>query len=553
MRKTTLLLMLSACGFISAAAQTATKMEAESATYENCKLIEDGKYSDGKALELTEGNAKITFTYTAAESGKYTITVGYDGLYGDKVVNLSVNGNAATFNTTEKGPGEAVVGPYLMNQGDNTIEITPNWTWFRIDYITVASSESAVQFDIAQTPVDANASDAAKTIYAFLYDNFGKKTISGIMTGDMETANGDVTKHADVQAVYLASGKYPALVGFDFMNATGLNEADAWFKDYTDKCIALAKDLYSRGGLPAFTWHWRDPSRKTGEFYVTVDGKPACTVKISDAMNADGSWNTTSELYQNIVKDIHTVADYFLELQGAGMACIFRPLHEASGGWFWWGTDGGANYAKLYQLIVDEMTSVKGVHNVIWVWNPCTVDDAGWNPGEAYYDVVAIDIYNNAFDYSSNYVAFDKLKNLTAGKKIITLSENGPIPDIDKEFAEEAVWSWWMPWYQTWGGNFVDKTSHRQDQPGRVDQMYERRSCHHPRRPLGRLAHRHPIPLNVQWSSQRHTLSGRMVSGQWSHLRPPRPSPCKESRQGSLHPERQKATGRIGSISKQQE
>ena len=459
MRKTTLLLMLAACGFISAAAQTATKMEAESATYENCKLIEDGKYSDGKALELTEGNAKITFTYTAVESGKYTITVGYDGLYGDKVVNLSVNGNAATFNTTEKGPGEAVVGPYLMNQGDNTIEITPNWTWFRIDYITIANSESTVQFDIAPTPADANASDAAKTVYTFLYDNFGKKTISGIMTGDMDKANGDVTQHPDVQAVYLASGKYPALVGFDFMNATGLNEADAWFKDYTDKCIALAKDLYSRGGLPAFTWHWRDPSRKTGEFYSGNQVETPCTVKISDAMNADGSWNTSSELYQNIVKDIHTVADYFLDLQNEGMACIFRPLHEASGGWFWWGTDGGTNYAKLYQLIVDEMTSVKGVHNVIWVWNPCTVDDADWNPSEAYYDVVAIDIYNNAFDYSSNYVAFDKLKNLTAGKKIITLSENGPIPDIDKEFAEEAVWSWWMPWYQTWNGNFVDKTS----------------------------------------------------------------------------------------------
>ena len=102
MRKTTLLLMLSVCGFISAAAETATKMEAESATYENCKLIEDGKYSEGKALELTESNAKITFTYAAAESGKYTITVGYDGLYGDKVVNLTVNGNAATFHTPEK-------------------------------------------------------------------------------------------------------------------------------------------------------------------------------------------------------------------------------------------------------------------------------------------------------------------------------------------------------------------------------------------------------------------------------------------------------------------
>ena len=78
-----------------------------------------------------------------------------------------------------------------------------------------------MEFDIADHPVDTQASDAAKTLYTFLYENFGKKTISGIMTGDMSSANGDVTQHADVQAVYKASGKYPALIGFDFMNATG--------------------------------------------------------------------------------------------------------------------------------------------------------------------------------------------------------------------------------------------------------------------------------------------------------------------------------------------
>ena len=40
-----------------------TKIEAESAAYVNCKLITDSKYSGGKALELTESNAKITFTH----------------------------------------------------------------------------------------------------------------------------------------------------------------------------------------------------------------------------------------------------------------------------------------------------------------------------------------------------------------------------------------------------------------------------------------------------------------------------------------------------------
>ena len=104
------------------------------------------------------------------------------------------------------------------------------------------------------------------------------------------------------------------------------------------------------------------------------------------------------------------------------------------------------------------MVNVKGVHNVIWVWN-AGVDDADWNPGDDYYDIVSADIYNAAFDYSSSYSTFDKLKSLTGGKKIIALSENGPIPDIEKEIEEEAVWSWWMPWYNTWDGKYVDQTS----------------------------------------------------------------------------------------------
>ena len=141
------------------------------------------------------------------------------------------------------------------------------------------------------------------------------------------------------------------------------------------------------------------------------------------------------------------------------MACIFRPLHEASGGWFWWGRDkDAAAFIKLYRLVFDEMVNVKGVHNLIWVWNAGENDD-DWNPGETYYDIVSADIYNQPGDYSSNYATFDKLKSLTGGKKIIALSENGPIPDIDKEIEDEAVWSWWMPWYQTWDGKYVNQTS----------------------------------------------------------------------------------------------
>ena len=458
MKRYLIFLFLSVCGIVSAYAQNDVKLEAESAAYTNCKLVEDSKYSGGKALELTESNAKITFTYTASEAGKYAVYVCYDGLYGAKVVNVEVNGGATSVQGANKLE-ELSAGNFIMTKGDNTIVITPSWTWFRIDYIRIEKGGSTVQFDIASAPVDADASECAKTIYTFLRDNFGKKTISGIMTGDMTSANGDVTQHDDVKAVYLASGKYPALIGFDFMNATGKYESESWYKEYTASCIALAEDTYKRGGLPAFTWHWRDPSRKSGDFYCEKEGKVLCDTRITDAMNADGSWNTASSLYANIIKDIDTVSDHFLALQNKGIACIFRPLHEASGAWFWWGASGAVPYVKLYQLIFDEMVKVKGVHNVIWVWNPNAVGDSDWNPGESYYDVISIDIYNDDNDHSSNYAAFDKLKTLSGGKKIIALSENGPIPDIDKEFEEEAVWSWWMPWYQTWEGKFVNKTS----------------------------------------------------------------------------------------------
>lgn len=435
-------------------AQTVTKLEAEDADYTQCKVIEDNSYSGGKALEMTEQNAKITFAYQAVEKGKYTVYVGYDGCYGNKVVNLSVNSSSGTFQT--EGKGETAAGTFLMNQGNNTIIITPNWTWFRIDYIRIEAGNSSLAFSISPSPVDPLATDAARQMYTFLYDNFGRKTISGIMTGDMASANGNITQHDDVKAVYQASGKYPALVGFDFMNSTGLHENESWYKEYDSNVMELAKDTYRRGGLPAFTWHWRDPSRSTGDFYTEK-----CSMKISDALNADGTWNTSSALYTNILKDIDAIADRFLQLQDNGMACIFRPLHEASGGWFWWGREGAAPFLKLYHLIFDEMVNVKGVHNVIWVWNAGEYD-TDWNPGDEYYDVVSADIYNADYDYSSNYVTFDKLMALTKGKKIIALSENGPIPDIEKEIDEEAVWSWWMPWYQTWGGKFVDKTSHEQ-------------------------------------------------------------------------------------------
>ena len=318
------------------------------------------------------------------------------------------------------------------------------------------------QADVSYTPVNANATEGAQKLYNFLATNYGVKTVSGMMTGDVSSST--LKELPDVTEFYKKTGKYPALVGFDFLFATGVKASDDWYQSYTQMALEAAKDLWNQGGIPAFTWHWKDPSDQIDAFYTKSGNAneytefdftqgftdPSCTVNCT--------WNTSSETYQQLVNDIDEIADMFLGLQEAGVAAIFRPLHEASGKWFWWGSKGGAAFQALYNLVYDEMVTVKGVNNLVWVWNPEYSNDIGWNPGASKYDIISLDIYE-AWDYSTKYTkAYSELLTNFGSDKILAVSENGSIPDISVMKSNNIAWSWWMPWYQTWDGNFLDQT-----------------------------------------------------------------------------------------------
>ena len=325
--------------------------------------------------------------------------------------------------------------------------------------LAAAVSASAA---VSATPVTEGATEGAQKLYNFLAMNYGVKTVSGVMTGDVSSAT--VKELPDVISFQEHTGKLPALVGFDFLFATGVKASDNWYKSYTQMALDAAKDLWSQGGIPAFTWHWKDPSDQIDAFYTKSGNDkeytefdftkgfadPACT--------ANCTWNKESETYKQLVSDIDEIADMFLGLQEAGVAAIFRPLHEASGKWFWWGTKGGAAFQALYNLVYDEMVGVKGVKNLVWVWNPEYTSDKDWNPGATKYDVISLDIYE-AWDYTTKYTkAYTELTTNYGTDKILAVSENGSIPDMSAMKAGNTVWSWWMPWYQTWDGKFLDQT-----------------------------------------------------------------------------------------------
>lgn len=322
--------------------------------------------------------------------------------------------------------------------------------------LAAAASQAAVSF----APVTEGATGGAQKLYNFLATNYGVKTVSGMMTGDVGSGT-DIKAQVDVDTMHQKTGKYPALVGFDFLFATGKEASSSWYQSYTNTALTLAKDLWSQGGIPAFTWHWKDPSDSVDAFYTkSGNATTYTTFDYTKGFKAGTTtWDTTSTTYKQLVSSIDLIAAKFLSLQKDSVAAIFRPLHEASGGWFWWGTHGGAAFQALYTLIHDRMVNVDGVKNLVWVWNPEYATDVAWNPGSTKYDVISMDIYE-AYDYTTKFVSGYQALTTNYGteNKIFAVTENGPIPDASTMHKNGTVWSWWMPWYQSWSGKFLDQT-----------------------------------------------------------------------------------------------
>lgn len=434
---------------------------------QNPVIASDASASGGKYVKMNGGSISLVVNVT--ETDNYAVKIHYKNNYGGSKENILAVGNntigSIVFPETPANTFEDAESVARLIEGENTVSINNSWGWIDVDYIEV-SEYVAEAFNISATPITEGATDEAKKLYTFLVNNFQKKTISGVMTGDVSIGTA-LKSQTDPMAVFTAGGKYPALVGFDFLFATGKEgDENSWNQNYTNETIKLAKELWDLGGIPAFTWHWKDPSNAVDAFYIEGAGDPFTTFDYRTGFQSGTTeWDTNSETYKQIVEDIDKISAFFLTLQEQKVAAIFRPLHECGGAWFWWSAvsksdvHSGAEFVALYRLVYDRMVKVNGVKNLIWNWNPQTASLTDWNPGEEYFDILSVDIYNNANDHASNSAAFNGLKSNISKNKILALSENGPIPDVENMHNDEAVWSWWMPWYESWSGGYVSKTA----------------------------------------------------------------------------------------------
>ena len=436
-----------------------SKYEAENAQGNGTQTVSNNAASGGKYVKMVEGS--LTFTVNVESAGMYTATFAYSLTEEYKAQNLSVNGSqVGSVSFTQSGtsnPTFATVEVCVkLDAGANTISLTKSWGYVDIDYLEISSYERT-QFNIDEALVTPNPQPATIEVYEFLKDNFGKKTISGVMTLDLLDGNNTLPLASQSEVSYINSntGKTPALVGFDFMHSTGKNSTNSWQMTYTSAALEMAEELWNAGGIPTFSWHWRDPNQNGDDFYTNNTSFDLTNAFTNSSYT---EWNTNSTEYKNMIKDIDIIAGYLEQLQCAGVSILWRPIHEASGKWFWWGAKGAEPYKQLYKLMFDRLVNYHHLNNLIWVWNSDGTD-ADWYPGDAYVDVVGRDFYygdDATYNHSSLVTDFESLAKLTNGKKLVTLAENGAVPYPENMDNDDAMWSWFMPWY----GEYVTDSKH---------------------------------------------------------------------------------------------
>lgn len=296
--------------------------------------------------------------------------------------------------------------------------------------------------------VNTNSNTTTQNVFNYLKSQWGNHIITGQMD---QTWQDNIDQF---QRVINDTGKAPAIMGYDFMNY-GIDNAGLSGHNQTEEAIAH----WQRGGIVTFTWHWRDPNltgASIGAFY-TADTNFEIPI-------ANGQLDTSSSNFANIAADVDLIAMELQKLEDAGVPVLWRPLHEASGGWFWWGrtrTDSiPPAYAQvlLWRYLFDRLTNDYNLDNLIWVWNG---QNSAWFPGDDYVDIVSYDIYDGAQNYESQADTYFAAKSFSKEVKMVALSENSNIPSPDNIQADGAWWLFFMVWNdvdtpegQTNDGNF---------------------------------------------------------------------------------------------------
>ena len=389
------------------------------------------------ATGFAKAGDTAAFRFPAA-AGVYDVRLRYRSPGGHKGVSVIVNGTTSDVMFPQTGDDWSTfdAGRVEMSAGTNDLSVGGGWGHYDLDAVELVPTSIAIPPKPTGSLCDPRATPASHELMRRLLSGYGATTWAGGY-GDREQAY--VAAHA--------GGRVPAIFGVDLMDFS-----PSRVERGTDPSAIVNDALrhHVAGQAVTVSWHWNAPAGLLDRV-DHVGGKPVDR-RWYKGFNADATTfdvaaalrDPTSPQYALLLRDIDAIAVPLRQLADAGVPVLWRPLHEAEGGWFWWGAHGPGPSVALWRLLHDRLTDHHGLHNLIWVYSATILGDPRWYPGDDVVDVVGVDAYP-----SDNRDALSQMWlhwSAVAAGKPLAVTEFGGVPDVGRMFRLGCPWLYFVSW-----------------------------------------------------------------------------------------------------------
>ncbi|KAF8866961.1 glycoside hydrolase [Acephala macrosclerotiorum] len=333
--------------------------------------------------------------------------------------------------TTAASPwANATASQVLLNAGNNTISFN------FIDCIYVTPSPPPAPHKATNSLVDPKALPVTKALFETLSAQHG--------SGDIFSGQADPT---GITWLETNIDKTPAILGLDMIDYSPTLVV-CWqvtsprlvltFYRSTEQQAPLVSPLLTVQTLSYLKIHSGLINNATVPWWDGI-------YTYGTTFNLTAALANTSSTNYGLLSDMDDIAVELLRLQAANIPILWRPLHEADGGWFWWGAWGPESCKTLYRLMFDRYTNYHDLHNLIWL---CNSVNPSWYPRAYVVDILGYDSYPAIGDHGPVSAQYQDLIALRLDEKIATLPEVGNIPDPTLLKLYHADWSYFVTWDQ---------------------------------------------------------------------------------------------------------
>lgn len=203
------------------------------------------------------------------------------------------------------------------------------------------------------------------------------------------------------------SGFYPDVCGWELAGIELSEDAniDGVLFDNMRKHM---QEVHQMNGINTMTWH----------SYNIITGNDCWDVSLTGIA---ASVLPNGPKHEQYLKWLDKFADFVLSIKDENDSLIpllFRPYHELTGSWFWWGKDlcSPDEYKQLWRMTYNYLTKEKNVHNLLYVYSTGNFNDTTLflerYPGDDVVDILGFDIYQYGEDLNIAQQEFLKQLNL---------------------------------------------------------------------------------------------------------------------------------------------